>query len=81
MPTVASSAQQVPQSRIRELAEVAMKMDGVLKLYFGESNLPTPAYIKQAAATALQDGYTYYTENAGRVCGRTWPSTTAGCKG
>ena len=42
-----------------------MKMDGVLKLYFGESNLPTPAYIKQAAATALQDGYTYYTENAG----------------
>ncbi len=33
-----------------------MKMDGVLKLYFGESNLPTPAYIKEAAATALQDG-------------------------
>jgi aspartate aminotransferase len=65
MPTVASSAQQVPQSRIRELAEAAMKMDGVLKLYFGESNLPTPSYIKQAAATALESGYTYYTENAG----------------
>jgi aspartate/methionine/tyrosine aminotransferase len=40
-------------------------MDGVLKLYFGESNIPTPDYLKQAAARALADGYTYYTENAG----------------
>jgi aspartate/methionine/tyrosine aminotransferase len=55
----------VPISRIRELAEVAMSMDGVLKLYFGESNLPTPAYIKQAANAAMMDGFTYYTENAG----------------
>ena len=66
MPTVASSAAQVPQSRIRELAEAAMKMDGVLKLYFGESNIPTPEYIKRAAAAALEEGYTFYTENAGR---------------
>ena len=42
-----------------------MRMDGVLKLYFGESNIPTPAYLKQAAAKALADGYTFYTENAG----------------
>ena len=65
MPTIASSARQVPPSRIREIAEAAMKMDGVLKLYFGESNLPTPAHIKQAAAQALDDGYTFYSENAG----------------
>src|ERR1700736_3826635 len=62
---VAASALRVPHSRIRELAEVAMSMDGVLRLYFGESNLPTPDYIKQAAIRALQDGYTFYTENAG----------------
>ena len=55
----------VPHSRIRELAEIAMSMDGVLRLYFGESNLPTPDYIKQAAIRAMQDGYTFYTENAG----------------
>jgi aspartate/methionine/tyrosine aminotransferase len=55
----------VPRSRIRELAEIAMTMDGVLRLYFGESNLPTPQYIKQAAHRALDDGYTFYTENAG----------------
>jgi aspartate aminotransferase len=65
MPAIASSAGQVPQSRIRELAEAAMKMDGVLKLYFGESNVPTPGYIKRAATAALEEGYTFYTENAG----------------
>lgn len=64
-PQVASSALRVRYSRIRELAEQAMKMEGVLKLYFGESNIPTPDYIKQAAWQAMQDGYTYYTENAG----------------
>jgi aspartate aminotransferase len=65
MPTIASSARQVPQSRIRELAEMAMKMEGVLRLYFGESNTPTPEYIKAAAVKALEEGYTFYTENAG----------------
>jgi aspartate/methionine/tyrosine aminotransferase len=65
MPTIASSALQVPYSRIRELAEIAMSMDGVIKLYFGESNLPTPEYIKSAATDALHEGYTFYTENAG----------------
>ena len=64
-PTVASSALRVPHSRIRELAEIAMGMDGVLKLYFGESNLPTPEFIKRAAQKAMADGFTFYTENAG----------------
>src|SRR5215831_13531592 len=63
--TLAASALRVPHSRIRELAEVAMSMDGVLKLYFGESNLPTPEYIKRAAQKAMADGFTFYTENAG----------------
>jgi aspartate/methionine/tyrosine aminotransferase len=65
MPHLAQSVESVPHSRIRELAEIAMSMDGVLRLYFGESNLPTPEYIKRAAAQALADGYTFYTENAG----------------
>jgi len=65
MPHVASSVENVPHSRIRELAEIAMSMQGVLRLYFGESNLPTPDFIKQAAIDALAGGYTFYTENAG----------------
>src|SRR5579884_3229094 len=65
MPSIAPSVAKVPRSRIRELAEIAMSMDGVLRLYFGESNLPTPDYIKQAAIRAMHDGYTFYTANAG----------------
>jgi aspartate/methionine/tyrosine aminotransferase len=62
---VAPSAERVEHSRIRELAEIAMSMDGVFRLYFGESSLPTPEYIRRAAYKAMADGYTFYTENAG----------------
>ncbi len=62
---LASSIGAVAQSRIRELADIAMSMNGVLRLYFGESNLPTPQYIKTAAIRALEEGYTFYTANAG----------------
>jgi len=65
MPTIAASAARVSQSRIREIAEMAMRMDGVIRLYFGESNVPTPDYLKRAAARALEEGYTFYSENAG----------------
>ena len=65
IPSIAASALRVSHSRIRELAEIAMSMDGVLKLYFGESNIPTPEYIKRAAQKAMADGFTFYTENAG----------------
>ena len=62
---LARSILDVRPSRIRELANIAFKMDGVLKLYFGESNLPTPQYIKDAATRALEEGFTFYTHNAG----------------
>src|SRR5438445_323991 len=65
MPALAASVEAVPRSRIRELAEIAMSMDGVLRLYFGESNLPTPEFIKQAGIKAMEEGFTFYTENAG----------------
>ena len=62
---LAESVMAVPQSRIRELSDIAMSMDGVLKLYFGESNQPTPRYIKDAAIDAINQGFTFYAENAG----------------
>lgn len=52
-------------SRIRELAVLADKVPGVYKLYFGESNIPTPDFIKKAAQRAIQENYTFYTPNAG----------------
>src|SRR5271154_4080051 len=68
--TLAPSAAAIPHSRIRELAEIALTMDGVLKLYFGESSLPTPEYIKRAAHKAMADGFTFYTSNAGLLSTR-----------
>jgi aspartate/methionine/tyrosine aminotransferase len=63
--SLAPSLSQVIPSRIRELADVAFSMDGVLRLHFGESNMSTPGFIKEAAVQAMNKGYTFYTENAG----------------
>ncbi len=65
MPSVAASAVAIPSSRLRELAEIAMELEGVLKLYFGESSIPTAPFIQQAATKAMADGYTFYTSNGG----------------
>lgn len=64
-PGIAPVASRVPYSRVRAIAELAMKMENVLPLYFGESNLPTPRFIQDALAKAMAEGYTYYTSNAG----------------
>jgi aspartate aminotransferase len=61
----AASVSAVPYTRVRQLGEMAMSMDGVLRLYFGESNLPTPKFIVDAAVGALRAGHTFYSENAG----------------
>ena len=55
----ASSLDQIQPSRIREIANVAFTMDGVIRLHFGEANIPTPRYIKDAAIQAINDGYTF----------------------
>ncbi len=62
---VASSLNQIQPSRIRELANIAFTMDHVYALHFGESNMPTPQIIKDAASQAINDGWTFYSENAG----------------
>ena len=62
---LAQNLSTVAPSRIRELADIAFTMDGVFKLQFGESDMPTPEYIKEAACQAMNEGYTFYTENAG----------------
>jgi aspartate/methionine/tyrosine aminotransferase len=64
-PHIAPIADSVPYSKVRAIAEIAMKMEQVYPLYFGESNLPTPDFIKSALDKAVRDGFTYYTSNAG----------------
>jgi aspartate aminotransferase len=62
---LAPSLAKVTPSQIRQLADVAFGMQGVLKLQFGESTLATPAYIKDALQEAVAEGYTFYSENRG----------------
>jgi aspartate aminotransferase len=53
-------------SEIREVANAGMARDDVLKFWVGESDQPTPAFIREATAKALMAGETYYTHNLGR---------------
>jgi aspartate/methionine/tyrosine aminotransferase len=63
--TVASRrAQAVEASPIREVADAAMGRD-VLAFWFGESDLPTPGFIREAGMQALAEGRTFYTQNLG----------------
>ncbi len=59
------SIEELPGSRIREVARLGMGKPGVIPMWFGESDLPTPAFIRDAAAAALQRGETFYTPNTG----------------
>ena len=53
-------------SQIREIANAGMERPGILVFWVGESDQPTPQFIRQAAADALTEGKTYYTHNLGR---------------
>lgn len=56
----------LPGSLIRDVANSAMGRQDVLPFWFGESDQPTPAFIRDAAAKSLQQGETFYTQNLGR---------------
>ncbi len=53
-------------SLIRELANSAMGRDDILPFWFGESDQPTPAFIREAGIASLHAGETFYSENLGR---------------
>ena len=65
-PTARSRVQTLSASLIREVANAAMGREDILPFWFGESDQPTPAFIREAAAASLQKGETFYTENLGR---------------
>jgi len=54
-------------SLIRALANTAMGREDVLPFWFGESDQPTPSYIREAAITSIREGETFYSENLGRL--------------
>ncbi|MBI0328855.1 pyridoxal phosphate-dependent aminotransferase [Burkholderia plantarii] len=60
-----ASVESLRPSLIREVANAGFGVDGVLPFWFGESDRVTPAFIREAACTALADGNTFYTHNLG----------------
>ncbi|THD59627.1 pyridoxal phosphate-dependent aminotransferase [Phenylobacterium sp.] len=65
-PTARPDVLALRTSQIREVANVGMARKDVLKFWVGESDQPTPAFIREATAKALMDGETFYTHNLGR---------------
>jgi aspartate aminotransferase len=55
----------VAESPMVQIATIAEAMPGSLKLCYGESDMPTPAFICEAASAAMQAGHTFYTHTAG----------------
>ena len=56
---------QLPGSKIREVANAGLGRDDVLPFWFGESDEPTPAFIRDAAVRSLNEGETFYAHNLG----------------
>lgn len=53
------------ESRIREVANAGMGLEGVLKFWFGESDEVTPDFIRETAIASLNAGETFYAHNLG----------------
>ena len=55
----------MPFSKIGQVAMAGLGDPDVIPLWFGESDLPTPAFICEAAAAAMRQGHTFYTFKRG----------------
>jgi len=52
-------------SLIREVSEAGRNIPGLIRLFFGEPDTVTPAFIRDAAKAALDAGHTFYAPNPG----------------
>lgn len=58
-------------SLIRKLANAGYGLEGLIPLWYGEPDRPTPDFIRQAAIETLNGGNTFYMPNAGMPTLRT----------
>jgi aspartate aminotransferase len=64
-PVARAQIRDLAESRIREVANAGFDVEGVAPFWFGESDQPTPDFIRAAAIAALNSGRTFYTHNMG----------------
>jgi aspartate/methionine/tyrosine aminotransferase len=62
---VRAAIAELPGSKIREVANAGLGRSDVLPFWFGESDEPTPAFIRDAAVHSLNEGETFYAHNLG----------------
>jgi aspartate aminotransferase len=62
---IRAQVRDLQHSGIREIAHVGMDRPGVIPLWFGEPDLPTPDFIIAASDAALRAGETFYSHNRG----------------
>ena len=60
-----SIIESLPGSKIREVANAGLGRSDVLAFWFGESDEPTPDFIREAAVRSLGEGETFYAHNLG----------------
>jgi len=65
IPFARLAVRNLPVSRIREVANAGIGNPDVLAFWFGEPDGVTPAFIRSAAAAALEAGSTFYSHNLG----------------
>lgn len=59
------AAANLPESGILKVFNFGRTVEGVIPLWAGEGDLPTPAVIHRAVAASLEAGETFYTNNRG----------------
>jgi aspartate/methionine/tyrosine aminotransferase len=65
MPAARPAVQALVASKIRELFNEGIGRDGILPFWVGESDEPTPEFIRRAAAESIASCETFYTHNLG----------------
>src|SRR5947209_2825939 len=63
--TLRAQARAAPDSGIVEVMNYGRAREGVIPLWAGEGDMPTPAFISEAATRSLAAGETFYTWQRG----------------
>ncbi len=64
-PRVREAVRRLGSNQIRDVANAAMGTPDLLPLWFGESDMATPRFIREAGIAALEAGETFYSPNLG----------------
>lgn len=65
MPRIRPAVADMENQRIGEVAKLAIGDPDIIPLWFGESDLPTPDFVSEAAIAAIRVGHTKYVNKRG----------------